>query len=227
MDEKLFSFLHLSEVFANHGFMLYMVGGTSRDYLLNRDLTDMDLATDANPSDISSFINGVDLTFAKFGNAIILYEGVRFEITTFRKEGCYLDSRHPSKIEFTKNIEEDYLRRDFTINAIYINKDKKVFDFCGGVQDLDNKVIKMIGDPDVRIKEDPLRIVRAIRLAVTLGFSIDKELVFAIKNNSSLLKKLNSQKINQEYKKVNEKDKDTFLKILKDFSIHQYIDVVE
>lgn len=194
-SKKVFNqFLTLANLFKAHGYHLYLVGGSARDYLLKRSFTDLDLATDATPKEMKEFLKDADYTFARFGNVHMK----NIDITTLRKEEDYSDYRHPRKVIFTTKIKEDYLRRDFTINALYIDIDLKVYDFCGGLIDLKNKVIRLIGDPETRIKEDPLRILRAERFMNTLGFKIEKNTYLAMKNNYKLIDKLNTNKIKQE-----------------------------
>ena len=194
-------FEKLHELFAKNGFEIYLVGGTSRDILLDIPLRDFDLVTDATPEQMNGFLDNADFTFARFGSVKLVFEGYKMDITTFRKEDSYGDFRHPSKIVFIKDMEMDSSRRDFTINAIYIDHNGKTYDFHNGLDDLKNGIIRFIGDPRMRISEDPLRILRAERFAKRLGFSIDKESQEAIDEMRGLLEKLNPEKIKMESKK--------------------------
>ena len=200
MNHKIELYQSLADLFKSHGFDLYLVGGTVRDYLLGIELTDMDLVTDATPKEMKEFLNA-DYTFEKYGSVKYVYDGVKFDITTLRVESDYSDSRHPLKVCFTKSLKEDVFRRDLTINALYMDKDLNVIDFVGGQADLKNKIINMIGDPDKRISEDPLRIIRAIRFELEFDFSLEKSLEDSIKRNIYLLAKLNRDKVAQEIKK--------------------------
>ena len=201
MDNKIILFKELADTFKSHGYKLYLVGGSVRDYLLNLPLTDMDLVTDATPMEEEEFLENVDFTFAKFGSIKLHYKDVKFDITTLRKESKYLDSRHPSNIEFTDKLEEDVSRRDLTINALYLTPELEVIDLVNGQSDINNKLLKMIGNPDIRIKEDPLRIVRIYRFSLDLGFEIDSALLDAIRHNQNLLKILRKEKIQEEIRK--------------------------
>ena len=192
-------FLNLVDVFKKHGYQLYLTGGSARDYLLKRDFTDFDLTSDATPNEIKEFLPSLDYTYARFGNV----HGKHFDITTLRVEGDYQDYRHPNVVRFTKKLEEDYLRRDFTINALYLDSDLKVYDYCHGLDDLKNKIIRFVGDPVKRVKEDPLRILRAERFAKKLGFKIEPNSLKAMNENKRLLEKLNTNKIKEELKKHN------------------------
>ncbi|MCQ2795684.1 MAG: hypothetical protein MJ213_00010 [Bacilli bacterium] len=192
-------FVSLADLFKKHGYCLYLTGGSARDYLLKRDFVDFDLTTDATPSEMKEFLPEMDYTYAKFGNV----HSKHLDITTLRVEGDYKDYRHPSVVRFTTKLEEDYLRRDFTINALYIDSNLKVYDYCHGLDDLKNKIIRFIGDPNKRVQEDPLRILRAERFANKLGFIIESNSLKAMNSHKRLLEKLNSNKIKEEIKKHN------------------------
>ncbi len=201
-------FKRVAQTFFENGFDLYLVGGSSRDYILGRDFDEFDCTTNATPNDIKMFLPDADYTFEKYGNVNFKFEGEKFEITTLRKEEEYKDFRHPTKVIFVNKPEEDFTRRDFTINAIYINKDEQVYDFDNGLLDLHNHIIRMIGNPTLRIIEDPLRILRAIRFMLLLDFRLDRELQVAIEEESYLLEKLNPSKIKIEVDKILQIDKE-------------------
>ena len=226
-DPKIDSFLSLCKEFKRHNFSLYLTGGTVRDFLLDKELTDMDLVTNATPKEMESFLDNVDTTFSMYGYIKCKYQGNKFDITTLRKEKAYKDSRHPSKIKFVTSLKEDYKRRDFTINAMYLDESFKLYDYCSGKEDLENKIIRFIGKPSKRIKEDPLRILRALRFSLLLDFSIEKKSEEALIKNSFLLEKINKDKIKQEVRKLHDIDKNKVSKLFYKYSIHQYIDVLE
>ena len=203
MDNRLNAFISLADLFDKHGYKLYLVGGTVRDYLLGLPLTDMDAVTDATPIEIIKFLPTADTTFAHLGSLKYKDEnGVKFDITTLREESGYLDSRHPSKVVFVDDPKDDYQRRDFTVNAMYMDKDLKIYDFCGGQQDLKNRILRMVGNPDQRLKEDPLRILRAIRFHLMYNFKIENSLMEAMRDRFYLLKNLNDAKIESEMSKI-------------------------
>lgn len=206
MDYKISLFQELADIFNKYGYQLFLVGGSTRDYLLNIPLTDMDLVTDATPEETKSFLDNADYTFERFGSVKFKYKDVKFDLTTFRKEGGYVDSRHPNVVFFTKDIKEDYPRRDLTINALYLDKDLNVLDFVNGQKDLKNKVIRMVGDPTIRIKEDPLRIIRVYRFKLDLGFNVDNELEKIINKNKELLVNIRKEKILEEIHKCHHKE---------------------
>ena len=203
MNEKLLAFQRLAKQFLDHGHHLYLVGGTVRDYLLGKELDDMDAVSDATPEEIIAFLPNVDTTFAYLGS--LKYknsDGLKFDITTLRKESGYLDSRHPSQIVFVRDLSVDYQRRDFTINALYMDSNLHIIDYCGGQNDLENRLLRMIGDPETRIKEDPLRILRAIRFYLMFNLKIEESLLSAMKNNFHLLKNITDAKIRSELMKI-------------------------
>lgn len=200
-------FSKLFNLFYDNRRSLFMVGGTVRDYLLGIELFDMDVVTDATPNQMKEFLPEADFTFAKFGSVKLKIDDMKFDITTLRKESNYEDSRHPNRVVFCRSLEEDVLRRDFTINGLYMDNNLKIYDFVNGQVDLENKLIKTIGKADKRIKEDPLRIVRALRFAIEFSFSIDEDLQNAIDNNKDLLKKLNPLKIEEELRKSKDEKK--------------------
>lgn len=213
MENRIKSFQALADIFEKHGFELYLVGGTVRDYLLGYALEDMDAVSDATPSQITSFLPNVDDTFAHLGS--LKYkdpDGVKFDITTLRRESGYLDSRHPNKVIFVSDLEDDYPRRDFTINAMYMDKNLKVYDFVNGQKDLKDHVLRMVGNPDQRLKEDPLRILRAIRFHLMYKLTIEKSLWEAMRDRFYLLENLTDAKIKSEVKKIDESKVDPKMK---------------
>ena len=213
MENRIKSFQSLAEVFAKHGFSLYLVGGTVRDYLLGYALEDMDAVSDATPTQIMSFLPNVDSTFAHLGS--LKYkdpDGVKFDITTLRRESGYADSRHPNKVIFVSDLEDDFPRRDFTVNAMYMDKDLRIYDFCNGQKDLNNRILRMVGDPDQRLKEDPLRILRAIRFHLMFNLKIENSLLESMRDRFYLLENITDAKIKSElakidYSRVNPEDK--------------------
>ena len=227
MDEKLIEFLSLNKLFEDNGFSLYMVGGTVRDYLMGLPLDDMDVVTDATPEDIKNFLPDVSYVFARFGSVSYKAEKkVKFDITTLREEKGYEDARHPNKIHFVKDLSIDVKRRDFTVNALYMNSKLEVIDYVNGQEDLKNHILRMVGNPDLRIKEDPLRIIRALRFSIDYKLNIDSELDKAIRNNIASLEKLNIEKIHQDIKKIKSNDKESLNKLFEEYNIKHLLDVI-
>lgn len=201
MNKEIFK--SLATTFNKNGFRLYIIGGTSRDFLLDLDVLDYDFVTDATPDDMKKFLPDANFAFAKFGTIRLKVDGLHVDITSMRIEGEYKDYRHPSKIEFVKDISLDYKRRDFTINAIYIDEKYNVIDPSGlGLKDLNDHIIRFIGDPEKRIKEDPLRIVRAERFESKLGFKVEDKSYLAMKKYRFLLEELNPDKLDEEKRKM-------------------------
>lgn len=203
MKDQIFD--ELKKRFSAKGKRLYLVGGSVRDLLLNKHYVDHDMVTDATPEEMKEIVPDGNYVFAKFGSVRLKINNEEVDITTLREEGEYDDSRHPSYIKFIKDIETDSKRRDFTINALYLDEDYNLYDFHSGKEDLENKIIRFIGDPITRIKEDPLRILRAERFALTLGFSIEEETKKALDSEKGLLSLLKKQKIDEELRKAKEK----------------------
>ena len=212
------TFLTLADIFENHGHKLYMIGGSSRDFLLGRECHDLDLCSDARVEEMNEFLEDLKAPYAHLGSAYLKMDGIRVDITTLREEDEYEDHRHPLKITFTDKIEKDYKRRDFTINAIYIDKDEKIYDFADGLKDLRFYLIRTIGNPYTRIVEDPLRILRALRFKLLLNFDLEPHLAQVLKENAHLLKLLNPDKVNQEIHRMQMIDENYF-KLLKEFNI--------
>lgn len=188
------------------GFKIFLVGGAVRDILMKRIHKDWDLTTDATPQEILKiFPDGFyENVFGTVGINTPL--GV-LEITTMRKEGEYKDSRRPSEVSWTKEIKEDLGRRDFTVNAIAIELDSShpkpvIVDPFLGQADLDKKLIRAVGNPDTRFREDALRLMRAIRLATQLGFNIEEKTLESIKANASLIKNISGERIRDELFKI-------------------------
>ncbi len=199
MEAPLFE--QYSKLFKEHGHALYIVGGTSRDLILGLTPKDWDFATSATPQQEKAFLPEADYSFEKFGSIKSKADGAEVDITTLREEGSYRDFRHPSYIRFIASPEIDSRRRDFTINALYIDSEGRILDFHEGMKDLKLKQIRFIGDPRKRIEEDPLRILRAERFAKRLGFSLEQDTLEAIDELRSLLSKLNPEKIKSEERK--------------------------
>lgn len=227
MDLKLEEYLSLNKLFSDRGYSLYLVGGTVRDYLMGLPLDDMDAVTDATPDEMKEFLPNAIYTFAKYGSVIVhTQKKVKFDITTLRKENGYLDSRHPGNIEFVKDLKIDVKRRDFTLNSLYLDKDLKVIDYVDGVEDLHNKLLRMVGDPEIRLKEDPLRIIRALRFSAQYGLAIDSELSKAIRNNIGLLNNLNIDKVKQDIRKLKKEFFPVLKQLFEDYDIKHLLDVV-
>jgi poly(A) polymerase/tRNA nucleotidyltransferase (CCA-adding enzyme) len=188
-----------SEPFLRQGFQCYLVGGAIRDMLLGRRLTDFDIATDALPAEVQGLFRRVIPTGIKHGTVTVLFQGTRFEVTTFRIDREYLDGRRPDSVVFTPSIEEDLKRRDFTINAMaYDLARRRLLDPHGGRRDLRRGILRAIGQPLERFLEDGLRPVRACRFAAQFGFTIEPETFAAIPRSLDTVRKVSSERIREE-----------------------------
>lgn len=210
-------YFDLIPLFSSRGFRLFLVGGAVRDYLLERPVDDFDFATDATPTEMATFLPNIRATFARFGNIQFYFQGQLLDITTFRQEDHYLDARHPTLVKFVKTPAEDYPRRDFTVNALYMDEHGNILDFTSGFADIRQKVIRMIGDPLVRLSEDPLRILRALRQALTLDFEIERQLADAIIELAPLVEDLTPAKANHEIERMFAFNKPKALELLASF----------
>ena len=189
--------------FKEAGFSLYIVGGAIRDFLLGMENDDFDFTTDAQPSEVMTLFKHVIPTGIEHGTVTVLFETQKFEVTTFRTEGSYLDGRHPSSVTFIRNLEEDLKRRDFTINAFAADcNDGTILDLNKGMEDLHNRIIRAIGEPQQRFEEDALRIFRACRIAAKLNFQIEAETLQAMTSMKANLGKVSAERIRDELYKL-------------------------
>lgn len=185
------------------GFQAYFVGGAVRDLIIDRPIHDIDITTDARPAQIKkSFKHIEDYSGEKHGTVLVLLEDKPVEITTFRIDGDYLDGRHPKEVSFTNDLKEDLARRDFTINAIALDQSGEIIDSFGGLDDIKNKLIRAVGDPDLRFDEDGLRILRAIRFAGQLNFRIDEATFKSIENKKDKLTEISTERKRDEIEKL-------------------------
>ena len=204
----------IAQTFIKNGYQVYLVGGCVRDMLLGKPVKDWDFTTNAEPSEIQKLFpdSFYDNSFGTVGIPVRNDENVEHphvvEVTTFRTERGYTDSRHPGTVEWGKTIEDDLSRRDFTMNAIALQlvqgelSDPRIVDPYGGKKDVEEKIIRAVGDPQKRFKEDALRLMRAIRLATQLGFSIEEQTFQAIKDDASLLARISKERIRDELMKI-------------------------
>lgn len=187
------------------GYEAYIIGGYPRDKFLNRITTDIDICTNMPIKLIKNF--EVINSYEELGSFKIKYDNFNFEITAFRIENNYLDKRKPSEIMFTSSFEEDIKRRDFTINTLAIDSDGKYIDLLNAKEDIKNKIVKVVGNIKVKLEEDPIRIIRAIRFKVELDFTLEKELEKFINNNTQLLDFISDYHMKKEYEKIKANDK--------------------
>lgn len=183
------------------GFSAYLVGGSLRDSLMGDEPHDFDIATSAKPPEIKAVFCHEHLieTGIQHGTLTLVKNGITYEITTFRRDGEYLDARRPENVTFTDDLAEDLARRDFTMNALAYNKTVGLVDIFSGTEHINAKKIVCVGDANDRLSEDALRIMRALRFSATLGFRIDDSLKLAIFDRYKSLEKVSIERINIEF----------------------------
>lgn len=204
------------------GFNAYIVGGCVRDALMDREASDYDVTTDARPEailEIFSDYHTIEIG-KKFGTiAVVQYEGI-VEVTTFRTEGEYIDGRRPEEVYFSEDLKEDLSRRDFTINAMAYNKKTGLIDCFNGISDIEKKIIRTVGDPEERFKEDYLRILRGVRFASQLEFDMEEKTFEACKKYGEKLVNISGERIREELFKILLSDKPSHgMRLLKDLDI--------
>lgn len=185
-----------------HGYEAYAVGGCVRDSLLGREPDDWDITTSATPQETKALFSRTVDTGIAHGTITVLMEKEGFEVTTYRVDGEYEDSRHPREVTFTRSLPEDLLRRDFTINAMAYNDVDGLIDLFGGVEDLKANIIRCVGNATERFTEDALRILRAVRFAAQLGFSIEEDTKCGIRKLAPNLKNISAERIQVEIIKL-------------------------
>ena len=191
------------EILSDAGFESYIVGGAVRDLLIEKNPKEYDICTSATPNEINKIFKNSKLVGQSFGVSIVLQDKYAFEIATFREDFDYLDGRHPDKVKYTKNVEYDVKRRDFTVNGLLFDPiANKIIDHCDGLLDLKNKTIRTIGDPFERFSEDYLRILRAIRFSNQLNFEIEKKTSIAMDELSHKVVNISIERVRDEISKI-------------------------
>lgn len=217
----------LIDMIYENGYEAFMVGGCVRDSVLNLTPNDYDITTNAKPKEIMNIFKDYKIidTGIKHGTVSIILNNNIYEITTYRIEGEYENNRRPKTVEFTSSIEEDLRRRDFTINAMAYNKQFGIIDKFNGLEDLQNRIIKTVGNPDERFKEDGLRMIRAIRFSSKLGFNIDENTLNGIYKNSYIIKNISTERINDEFTKILLSDNPQNIILLYKTNIFKYLGI--
>ena len=204
----------------------YIVGGFVRDSILQRKTNDIDICTSATPKEILEVFDNVIVSDMEYGSVVISYKGCNFDVTTFRKEIKYEDNRKPVKIKYIKDIKKDLLRRDFTINTFCMNAKGEVLDILNIKNDMDSKILKTVGNPRYRIKEDSLRILRCIRFATILDFDIESKTKYFLSKYGYLLKKLSMNRKKEELDKIFlSKNKEKGRSLLIDLNLTNILDL--
>ncbi len=196
---------HVAEILTtleDAGHRACAVGGCVRDALLGLAPHDWDVTTDAVPSEIMALFPRTVPTGAKYGTVTVLTEAGGVEVTTFRADGAYLDSRRPESVGFSHSLEEDLLRRDFTVNALAMDRRGVLTDVTGGLEDLRRRALRGVGDPWKRFQEDALRMLRAVRFTAQLGFTMEPETLAALRELAPLAAKLSAERVREELQRT-------------------------
>ncbi len=193
---------YVIDTLLKNGFEAYIVGGCVRDMLLGAEPHDFDVTTSATPKEVISLFEKTIPTGIKHGTVTVMVEKEPVEVTTFRTEGKYQDHRHPENVTFVKSLKEDLARRDFTVNAMAYNEKTGLCDYFGGKEDLENCLLRAVGNPEKRFSEDALRILRLYRFSATLEFKIEEETEKAALLLSDTLRNISGERIAAELKKA-------------------------
>lgn len=188
----------------SNGFEAFLIGGSVRDFIMDLPIGDIDITTNATPPQVKEVFKDFRVieTGIKHGTVTVLIDKEPLEITTYRSEGTYSDNRHPDSVEFSESLSDDVVRRDFTMNAIAYDFTEGFCDLVGGIDDINNKIIRCIGNAETRFREDALRILRALRFSSVLGFTIDENTKDAIHKCKDLLKNISAERIQVEFVKL-------------------------
>ncbi len=185
-----------------NGYEAFIVGGCVRDSILGMTPCDWDITTNARPEDIKRLFNKTYDTGIRHGTVSVAVNGDIYEVTTYRIDGTYSDSRRPDNVSFTTSLKEDLARRDFTVNAMAYNPKTGLIDYFEGLKDIEQRTIKAVGNPEVRFLEDALRMLRAIRFSAQLGFTIEKSTFDAISKNAGSIRNISKERIREEVNKI-------------------------
>ena len=184
------------------GHEAYLVGGCVRDLLRGKVPFDWDITTSAQPQEVLTLFPNSIPTGLQHGTVTVKVQGETVEVTTFRADGAYADHRHPAEVHFTRSLQEDLLRRDFTVNAMAMDRQGIIYDFYGGQEDLQQRILRCVGDPDRRFGEDALRIMRALRFASTLGFTVESNTAESLRKHRQDLSEIAAERICVEMTKL-------------------------
>ncbi len=218
--------VNVLERIEENGFEAYIVGGYVRDYLLGIESGDIDICTNARVKELLDIFSDINVTSNEYGAVKIITNKLRIDITTYRRDLRYNGDRRKVEIEYVDNLIDDINRRDFTMNTLCMNKDKNIIDILGGQEDIEKQIIRCVGNIDDRINEDPLRMLRAVRFATTLGFTIEEELYRKLRENASLISQLSRERIKEELTKILvSKNAIIGLNMLKDLGFLPYIGI--
>lgn len=205
------------------GFDAYVVGGAVRDLVMKKEPHDYDFTTNATPSEIKKVFRRTVDTGIAHGTVTVIENGIGYEVTTYRSENGYSDSRHPDSIKFVTSLNSDLERRDFTINAMCFKPNNDIIDLFGGQEDINARLIRTVGEPKRRFSEDALRMMRAIRFAAVLGFEIEQNTAEAIRICAPLIKKVSKERVLGELNKTLLSDNPSYIRLLHELNLMKYI----
>ena len=194
--------LKLLNQLTDSSYKAYIVGGFVRDYLLGIESSDIDITTNATPKEIKEIFEDSCLPNEEYGSVTVIKQGIQFEITTFRKEIQYENNRKPVEIKYIDDLEDDLIRRDFTINTLCMDEKGQILDYLDGKKDIKKRIVRTVGQAKDKFEEDSLRILRAVRFATILDFSLDKEVVEAIRETKYLVHNLSYYRKKSELEKI-------------------------
>lgn len=207
----------------DNGYEAFAVGGCVRDCLLGREPGDWDITTNARPETVMQLFAKTVETGLKHGTVTVLMGGESFEVTTYRIDGEYLDSRRPESVEYAATLQEDLARRDFTVNAMAYHPTHGLVDLHGGLKDLRHRILRTVGDPDCRFGEDALRMLRAVRFSAQLDFRLEDGVVRSLQRNNSLIRHISHERVREELNRILLSDNPVKLILLRDTGLLQYI----
>ncbi len=218
--------LKLLKEITDHSYKAYIVGGFVRDYVLGIESSDIDITTNATPKEIKELFIDSCLPNDLYGSVIVIKKGIRFDITTFREEKDYEDHRKPGTIQYIDDLYPDLLRRDFVINTLCMDDKGEIIDYLGAQEDIRNRIIRTVGDAKSKFTDDSLRILRAIRFATILDFSLSDEVVEAIRETKEFVKTLSYTRKKEELDKIfNSSNRDKGIKLLLDFKLDEELEL--
>ncbi len=218
--------LKILKTITDNGHEAYVVGGYPRDLYLDRNSADIDICTSATPKELKEIFKSIILPNNEYGSVTVIYKKIRFEITTYRQDIRYENNRQPSKIKYTKDILVDLKRRDFTINTLCMNYKGEILDLLSGKKDIEKRIIRMVGNPKIRLREDVLRILRAVRFATSLNFELEENLKKYIKKYGYLLKKLSYYRKKEELERIfSSPNAKKGIKLIKDLELDQHLEL--
>ena len=210
----------------SNGYQAYLVGGYPRDIYIGRNSMDFDICTSATPKQLKAIFGSTMLPTEEYGSVTLMVNNIRFEITTFRKDIKYLNNRKPIEIEYVDNLLDDLKRRDFTMNTMCIDSNGNLIDLLDGKEDINDKIIRTVGNANMKIYEDSLRILRAIRFATTLNFELDEDLKEAIKRHKDLLKSLSYYRKKEELDKIFSSTNSAYgIKLIKELGLDEPLEL--